>query len=114
MTTRSSPIRIAFADDSFLMREAVHQVMEHPAAVELVATCEDGESLLAAVERERPDVVVTDVRMPPSGDDEGIRIAQRLRDHTPRHRRRRAQPVRRAALWRRAARAAAARAARTC
>ena len=79
MTTRSSPIRIAFADDSFLMREAVHQVMEHHGGVELVATCEDGASLLAAVERERPDVVVTDVRMPPSGDDEGIRIAQRLR-----------------------------------
>ena len=79
MTTRSSPIRIAFADDSFLMREAVHQVMEHHGEVELVATCEDGASLLAAVERERPDVVVTDVRMPPSGDDEGIRIAQRLR-----------------------------------
>ena len=35
--------------------------------------------MLAAVERERPDVVVTDVRMPPSGDDEGIRVAQRLR-----------------------------------
>jgi len=79
VTTRSSPIRIAFADDSFLMREAVHQVMEHHGEVELVATCEDGASLLAAVERERPDVVVTDVRMPPSGDDEGIRIAQRLR-----------------------------------
>ena len=79
MTTRSSPIRIAFADDSFLMREAVHQVMEHHGEVELVATCEDGASLLAAGERERPDVVVTDVRMPPSGDDEGIRIAQRLR-----------------------------------
>jgi DNA-binding NarL/FixJ family response regulator len=79
VTTRSSPIRIAFADDSFLMREAVHQVMEHHGGVELVATCEDGASLLAAVERERPDVVVTDVRMPPSGDDEGIRIAQRLR-----------------------------------
>jgi DNA-binding NarL/FixJ family response regulator len=79
VTTRSSPIRIAFADDSFLMREAVHQVMEQHGGVELVATCEDGASLLAAVERERPDVVVTDVRMPPSGDDEGIRIAQRLR-----------------------------------
>ena len=46
---------------------------------ELVAICEDGESLLAAIEAERPDVVLTDIRMPPSGDDEGIMVANRLR-----------------------------------
>ena len=51
--------------------------------MEIVADCEDGATLLAAVERERPDVVVTDVRMPPSGDDEGIRVAQRLRKTHP-------------------------------
>jgi DNA-binding NarL/FixJ family response regulator len=72
-----------FADDSFLMRQAVHQVLERQAQLEIVAECEDGESLLAAVERERPDVVVTDVRMPPSGDDEGIRIARTLRETNP-------------------------------
>src|SRR4051794_7286493 len=81
--TRPSPIRVAVADDSFLMRDAVTQVLERHGGVEVVAACADGESLLAAVERERPDVVVTDVRMPPSGDDEGIRIAQRLRERRP-------------------------------
>ena len=58
--TRPSPIRVAVADDSFLMRDAVTQVLERHGGVEVVAACADGESLLAAVERERPDVVVTD------------------------------------------------------
>jgi DNA-binding NarL/FixJ family response regulator len=71
------------ADDSYLMREAVHQVVEHHADVEIVADCGDGATLLAEVQRVQPDVVVTDVRMPPSGDDEGIRIAQRLRETDP-------------------------------
>ena len=62
------------------MREAVHQVVEHHDEVEIVADCGDGATLLAEVRRTRPDVVVTDVRMPPSGDDEGIRVAQRLRE----------------------------------
>jgi DNA-binding NarL/FixJ family response regulator len=71
------------ADDSFLMREALSQLVEHLGGIDVVAACEDGATLLAAVEREQPDVVVTDVRMPPSGDDEGIRIAQRLRATHP-------------------------------
>ena len=65
------------------MREAVHQVVEHQQDVEIVADCSDGATLLAEVERTKPDVVVTDVRMPPSGDDEGIRVAQRLRETDP-------------------------------
>ena len=76
-------IRVALADDSFLMREAVHQVVEHHDEVEIVADCGDGATLLAEVRRLQPDVVVTDVRMPPSGDDEGIRVAQRLRETDP-------------------------------
>jgi DNA-binding NarL/FixJ family response regulator len=83
--TRASPgpLRVALADDSFLMREAIQQVFQTEGEVIVVAACEDGDALMAAVERERPDVVVTDVRMPPSGDDEGIRIAQRLRATHP-------------------------------
>jgi DNA-binding NarL/FixJ family response regulator len=65
------------------MREAIQQVFEHEGGIVVVAACEDGDALMAAVERERPDVVVTDVRMPPSGDDEGIRVAQRLRATHP-------------------------------
>ena len=76
-------IRVALADDSYLMREAVHQVVEHHGDVEIVADCVDGPTLLAEVRRTRPDVVVTDVRMPPSGDDEGIRVAQQLRETDP-------------------------------
>ena len=81
--TQPRLIRVALADDSFLMREAVHQVVEHQAALEIVADCADGASLLEEVDRLRPDVVVTDVRMPPSGDDEGIRVAQTLRETHP-------------------------------
>jgi DNA-binding NarL/FixJ family response regulator len=65
------------------MREAVHQVVSHQDNVEIVADCGDGASLLEEVERLRPDVVITDVRMPPSGDDEGIRVAQQLRESDP-------------------------------
>ena len=65
------------------MREAVHHVVAHQGDVEIVADCSDGASLLEEVERLRPDVVITDVRMPPSGDDEGIRVAQRLRETDP-------------------------------
>src|SRR3954454_19790603 len=65
------------------MREAVHQVVEHQSDVEIVADCEDGTSLLAEVERVRPDVVVTDVRMPPSRDRAGTRSAHLLRETIP-------------------------------
>jgi DNA-binding NarL/FixJ family response regulator len=65
------------------MREAVHQVVGHQDDLEIVADCVDGASLLEEVQRTKPDVVVTDVRMPPSGDDEGIRVARRLRETDP-------------------------------
>jgi DNA-binding NarL/FixJ family response regulator len=77
--TPSRPIRVVYADDSFLMREALERVLERLDEVEIVAGCIDGDTLLAAVDEHQPDVVVTDVRMPPSGDDEGIRVANRLR-----------------------------------
>jgi DNA-binding NarL/FixJ family response regulator len=73
------PIRVVLADDSYLVREAITHVLETEPGFLLVATCEDGESLLAAVDAERPDVVLTDIRMPPSGDDEGITVANKLR-----------------------------------
>jgi DNA-binding NarL/FixJ family response regulator len=72
-------IRVALADDSFLMREAMQQVLARLARVNVVAVCGHGDELLAAVEREHPAVVITDVRMPPSGDEEGITVANRLR-----------------------------------
>jgi DNA-binding NarL/FixJ family response regulator len=72
-------LRVVLADDSYLVREAITHVLDSEPGFELVATCSDGASLLAAVDAERPDVVVTDIRMPPSGDDEGITVANRLR-----------------------------------
>ena len=51
--------------------------------LEVVAVCGDLDSLLAAVDAERPDVVVTDIRMPPGDADEGIQAAERLRETNP-------------------------------
>jgi DNA-binding NarL/FixJ family response regulator len=76
-------IRIVLADDSFLVREALAHVLEADDAIEVVASCADRESLLEAIEAQRPDVVVTDIRMPPSGRDEGIQVAVALRETHP-------------------------------
>jgi len=65
------------------MREGIRRVLEAAPDITVIAECVDGDELLAAVEAESPDVVVTDVRMPPSGSDEGIRIANRLRRTHP-------------------------------
>jgi DNA-binding NarL/FixJ family response regulator len=82
-TAVARPLRVVFADDSYLVREAIAHVLAGDPRIELVAICEDGERLLAAIEAELPDVVLTDIRMPPSGDDEGITVANRLRDTHP-------------------------------
>ena len=61
------------------MREGVARLLERQDDLEVVATCDDYDSLLAAVETHRPDVVLTDIRMPPTGTDEGVRAAEHLR-----------------------------------
>ena len=76
-------IRVLLADDSYLVREAIAHVLETEPGFELVASVDNGDALLAAVETEAPDVVLTDIRMPPSGDDEGITAANRLRHTHP-------------------------------
>jgi DNA-binding NarL/FixJ family response regulator len=76
-------IRVILAEDDFLVREGVRRVLETVPDVTVVAECGDGDELLAAVDENPPDVVLTDVRMPPSGADEGIRIAARLRATHP-------------------------------
>jgi DNA-binding NarL/FixJ family response regulator len=76
-------IRVILAEDDFLVREGVRRVLEAAPDVTVVAECVDGDELLASVDADAPDVVVTDVRMPPSGADEGIRIANRLRRTHP-------------------------------
>jgi DNA-binding NarL/FixJ family response regulator len=79
----TTAIRVVLADDSFLVRAAVERILDEEQRIELVATCVDRASLLAAVERERPAVVVTDIRMPPALADEGIEIAGTLRETHP-------------------------------
>jgi DNA-binding NarL/FixJ family response regulator len=76
-------LRIALADDSLIAREGVERILAGQTDIEVVASCGDLPSLLEAVESERPDVVVTDIRMPPTGTDEGIRLAALLRDEHP-------------------------------
>jgi DNA-binding NarL/FixJ family response regulator len=69
------PIRVVVADDSLLIREAARQMLGDTPGIELVEVCADGTDLARSVERHQPDVVVTDVRMPPGGDDEGLHFA---------------------------------------
>jgi DNA-binding NarL/FixJ family response regulator len=76
-------IRVVLADDSYIVREGVSELLRVAKDIEVVATCSDLDSLEAAVEREHPDVVVTDIRMPPTNTDEGIRMAERLRRSSP-------------------------------
>jgi DNA-binding NarL/FixJ family response regulator len=76
-------IRVVLAEDHYLVREGIRRLLETRPDLEVAAACEDLESLLAAVDSERPDVVVTDVRMPPGQADEGIQAAQRLRQTNP-------------------------------
>jgi DNA-binding NarL/FixJ family response regulator len=79
----SGPVRVVVADDSYLIREAIAAVLATSDRVEVVAMTADGDSLWAAIERENPDVAIVDIRMPPSGDQEGINIAGRLRRERP-------------------------------
>jgi DNA-binding NarL/FixJ family response regulator len=76
-------IRTVVADDSLLVREGLLRLLGLLSEVEVVATCGDLDGLLDAVDRERPDVVVTDIRMPPGRIDEGLIAAERLRDTHP-------------------------------
>jgi DNA-binding NarL/FixJ family response regulator len=76
-------IRVALAEDSFIVREGLREVLAAQQEIEVVATCGDLQSLLDAVETEHPDVVLTDIRMPPSKLDEGIQAAAQLRESHP-------------------------------
>lgn len=76
-------IRVVLAEDSLLMREGVEQLLAGSPTVEVVAACGDLDGLLAAVDEHSPDVVITDIRMPPSKTDEGIKVAAQLRHSHP-------------------------------
>jgi len=68
-------VRLVLAEDSFLMRDGISALLALADDIDVVATCDDYDSLIATVQEHRPDVVLTDIRMPPSQSDEGIRAA---------------------------------------
>jgi DNA-binding NarL/FixJ family response regulator len=74
------PIRLVVAEDHYLVREGLRRLLESQPELEVAAVVGDLDSLFAAVEAEKPDVVITDIRMPPGGVDEGIQAALRLRE----------------------------------
>jgi DNA-binding NarL/FixJ family response regulator len=76
-------IRVVVGEDNFLMREGIARTLESMDGVDLVATSADLDALRESVEAMRPDVVLTDIRMPPTHTDEGIRLATELRRTHP-------------------------------
>jgi DNA-binding NarL/FixJ family response regulator len=77
------PIRIALGEDSLIVREGVRQLLAADPDIEIVAAVGDQAALRQACEDEHPDVVLTDIRMPPTHTDEGIRLAAELRGSHP-------------------------------
>jgi DNA-binding NarL/FixJ family response regulator len=76
-------IRVVLGEDNLIVREGVRQLLEIDPELEVVTAVGDMTSLRDACERERPDVVITDIRMPPTHTDEGIRLAAELRERDP-------------------------------
>ncbi len=72
-------LRVVLGEDSYLAREGIARALEASGEVELLAACEDLDSLRRAIDELHPDAVLTDIRMPPSNTDEGIRLAAELR-----------------------------------
>ena len=79
----SRQIRVVVAEDSYVIREFLTTTLTAAADVELVAVCTNGKELQTAINTWDPDVVLTDIRMPPSGAEEGVRIAASLRETHP-------------------------------
>jgi DNA-binding NarL/FixJ family response regulator len=77
------PIRVVVGEDNFLVREGIVSILDDIDDVELLEATGDLDALRASVERTGPDVVVTDIRMPPTNTDEGIQLATELRSSHP-------------------------------
>jgi DNA-binding NarL/FixJ family response regulator len=86
MNSRSAalePVRVSIVDDSLLIREGLAQLLAMSPRLKLLAKCADPDELLAAIATDPPDVVITDIRMPPTHTNEGMRLATRLRETHP-------------------------------
>jgi DNA-binding NarL/FixJ family response regulator len=76
-------VRVVFAEDDYLVREGIAALLGQAEEVEIVEAVADLDALLAAVERQQPDAVLTDIRMPPTKTTEGIQAALRIRREHP-------------------------------
>jgi DNA-binding NarL/FixJ family response regulator len=76
-------LKVVLAEDNVLLREGIARVIDREADLELAGTANDLPSLMALVDEVEPDVVVTDIRMPPTGTNEGIQAANLLREQRP-------------------------------
>lgn len=77
------PLRVVIAEDNVLMREGIRSALALDEDLEVAAECGDYDGLLGAVYEYQPDVLITDIRMPPSQTDEGIRAAKTVRRANP-------------------------------
>src|SRR6478609_11891642 len=77
------PLRVIVADDDYLVRTGITALLRELADVDVVGTVSGIDALFVAVEEHHPDVVLTDIRMPPHWDDEGIAAARRIRREHP-------------------------------
>src|SRR4051794_14242833 len=77
------PLGVLLAEDSLIVREGVSRLLDADDEIDVVGAVGDMDAVREACERLQPDVVVTDIRMPPTHTDEGIRIAAELRERHP-------------------------------
>jgi DNA-binding NarL/FixJ family response regulator len=76
-------ISVVLGEDDFLVRQGVERILATQGDLHVVASCADHDAVLSAVDDTRPDVVVTDIRMPPTMTDEGIRLAEHIAARHP-------------------------------
>jgi len=79
----SEPLKVVIAEDNYLVREGTRRLLEDSGGVRVIAAVGTAEELLDAVARLRPDVVITDIRMPPGHRMEGIEAAHTIRKAHP-------------------------------
>jgi DNA-binding NarL/FixJ family response regulator len=82
-TVEAMALRVVFADDNYLVREGVTSLLAEIEGIDVVAAAADLDSLMRLVAEDPPDVVLTDIRMPPTNTNEGIMAAKRIRVEHP-------------------------------
>jgi DNA-binding NarL/FixJ family response regulator len=82
-STNRPPNRVVIADDAYLLRVALKHLLDGVDTMVVVGECDDADGVVEVLDEQRADLLFTDIRMPPSGQDEGIRLAARLRESHP-------------------------------